>query len=145
MTDSSTRLTLQFAEHPSGADRVVVEDPASDVEQLADERVPQRVSHGRSLLQRGHNALVPKDGQLLRDDRLPFLVEQLDTLIGAGDDPSTAEVDVDSGQAVHVLTYHRAKGLEFPVVFMVGLVEDRFPSRDRRDALALPASGKGEG
>ena len=43
-----------------------------------------------------------RQSALLRDDRLPFLVEQLDTLIGAGDDPSTAEVDVDSGDAVHV-------------------------------------------
>ena len=84
--------------------------------------------------------IVRRQSALLRDDRLPFLVEQLDTLIDAGDDPSTAEADVDAGDAVRVLTYHRAKGLEFPVVFMVGLVEDRFPTRDRRDALSLPAS-----
>jgi len=83
--------------------------------------------------------VVRRQSALLRDDRLPFLVEQLDTLMAAGDDPSTVEAEPDEGDAVHVLTYHRAKGLEFPVVFMVGLVEDRFPSRDRRDALALPA------
>lgn len=82
--------------------------------------------------------IVRRQGSLLRDDRLPFLVAQLDTLIETGDDPSTADVDPDEGDAVHVLTYHKAKGLEFGVVFMVGLVDDRFPGRDRRDALELP-------
>jgi len=38
-----------------------------------------------------------------------------------------------------VLTVHKAKGLEFPVVFMTGLVDGRFPARSRRDPLALPA------
>ena len=82
--------------------------------------------------------IVRRQGGLLRDDRLPFLVAQLDTLIETGDDPSTADVDLDEGDAVHVLTYHKAKGLEFGVVFMVGLVDDRFPGRERRDALELP-------
>lgn len=82
--------------------------------------------------------IVRRQGSLLRDDRIPFLVAQLDTLIETGDDPSTADVDPDEGQAVHVLTYHKAKGLEFNVVFMVGLADDRFPGRERRDALELP-------
>jgi DNA helicase-2/ATP-dependent DNA helicase PcrA len=83
--------------------------------------------------------IVRRQSSLLRDDRLPFLVEQLNTLIEAGDDPSTADVEPDEGEAVHVLTYHKAKGLEFPVVFMVGLVDDRFPTRSRGDLLPLPA------
>jgi len=82
--------------------------------------------------------IVRRQGGLLRDDRLPFLVAQLDTLIETGDDPSTADIEPDAGEAVHVLTYHKAKGLEFNVVFMVGLVADRFPGWDRRDPLELP-------
>jgi len=83
--------------------------------------------------------IVRRQSSLLRDDRLPFLVAQLDTLIEAGDDPSTADVAADEGDAVHVLTYHRAKGLEFPTVIMVGLVDDRFPTRSRGDLLPFPA------
>src|SRR4029077_3560035 len=55
----------------------------------------------------------------------------------AGDDPATADPDPDV-DAVHVMTVHKAKGLEFPVVFLPGLVADRFPARSRREPLALP-------
>ena len=42
--------------------------------------------------------IVRRQGGLLRDDRLPFLVAQLDTLIETGDDPSTADVDARRGR-----------------------------------------------
>ncbi len=67
------------------------------------------------------------------------MVGHLQTLIEAGDDPPTAELDASS-DAVAVMTVHKAKGLEFPIVFLVGLVDGRFPAAGRRDPLAIPAA-----
>ncbi|MBI2117109.1 MAG: ATP-dependent helicase [candidate division NC10 bacterium] len=68
---------------------------------------------------------------------VPQFIRHLDLLMEGGDDPAAVEADEDA-DAVHVLTVHKAKGLEFSVVFLVSLVADRFPSRGRREPLALP-------
>ena len=81
--------------------------------------------------------IVRSQSDLLPDDRIIFVARHFQTLIDAGDDPATAEVDPDA-DAVAVLTVHKAKGLEFPVVFMIGLVDGRFPARTRREPLGLP-------
>jgi DNA helicase-2/ATP-dependent DNA helicase PcrA len=74
----------------------------------------------------------------LKYDNVREFVKHLDALIDAGEDPAVAEADVET-PAVRVLTVHKAKGLEFPVVFLVHLVQGRFPTPKRRDALELPA------
>ncbi len=74
----------------------------------------------------------------LRYDNVGEFVKHLDALIDAGEDPAVAEADVET-PAVRVLTVHKAKGLEFPVVFLVNLVQEKFPLRRRREALEVPA------
>jgi len=81
--------------------------------------------------------IVRAQSALLVDDRAVFLERHLRTLIEAGDDPPTADIDPDA-RAVAVMTVHKAKGLEFPIVFMPGLVAGRFPTLGRREPLALP-------
>jgi DNA helicase-2/ATP-dependent DNA helicase PcrA len=82
--------------------------------------------------------IVRAQSSLLADDRPAFVARHLQTLVEAGDDPATADLDEDA-DAVAVLTVHKAKGLEFPTVFLVGLVDGRFPSAGRRDPLAIPS------
>ncbi len=70
-------------------------------------------------------------------DQVQTFSRHLDLLIDAGDDPATVESDLDLN-VVNILTVHKAKGLEFPVVFMVSLIKDKFPTRRRTDLIELP-------
>ncbi len=73
----------------------------------------------------------------LVDNRLPALMESLDVFEALGDAPGN-DVELNESPRINVLTLHKAKGLEFPVVFLVGLVHGRFPTPHRRDPIELP-------
>jgi len=66
------------------------------------------------------------------------VVDWLDLASEFGESPLAAEVDWDEVNAVNILTVHSAKGLEFPVVFLVNLVSQRFPTSERREKIPIP-------
>jgi DNA helicase-2/ATP-dependent DNA helicase PcrA len=117
-------ILYRFATSTGWLGRLALEARESGVERLQNVARLFEILHGASTV--------------LRDARLPFLVARLDGLIAAGDDPATADADPQGTDAVHVLTVHKAKGLEFPIVFLVGMAQDRFPTRSRRDPVELP-------
>ncbi len=74
-----------------------------------------------------------------REDASVFaVVDWIDLAMELGESPLAAEVDWSTNNAVNILTVHSSKGLEFPVVFVVNLVTQRFPSRDRKEQIPVP-------
>lgn len=71
------------------------------------------------------------------DPSLKNFIEELDMLQEAGEDPAPANPE-EGPDMVNVMTVHQAKGLEFEHVFVVNLVDQRFPTRMRGEAIPLP-------
>ncbi len=74
---------------------------------------------------------------IAKEDRVISFIKHLNLLIDSGDDPPTVEADLDQ-DAVNILTIHKAKGLEFRVVFLVSLVQGKFPLPKRSRQIDLP-------
>ncbi|MGB9613552.1 MAG: 3'-5' exonuclease, partial [Candidatus Margulisiibacteriota bacterium] len=70
-------------------------------------------------------------------DRVTEFVKYLNLLKEVGEDPESSQPDLDV-DAVNILTVHKAKGLEFSVVFLVSLVDGKFPVRQRKHPIELP-------
>lgn len=81
--------------------------------------------------------IVRAAADLADDPRVANVVPGLRGLLDAGQDPVGTDLDDRAGR-VSVLTVHQAKGLEFPLVYVVGLAEGRFPVRGGRASLRLP-------
>ncbi len=75
---------------------------------------------------------------LTHDPSLKGFLEELRMEIDSGEEGGL-DNDPDAGpDMVKILTVHAAKGLEFKHVCVVSLVDQRFPSRSRSEAIPLP-------
>ncbi len=132
LADSAVRrptseVLYEFVTESGLLGRLAAEDSAESIE---------RVQNLNRLF-----GIVARVGPLLRQDRVAQFIGHLDLLIEMGDDPAAAVVESDE-DAVHLLTAHNAKGLEFPVVYLVHLVEGRFPRYRQGESLPLPSELK---
>ncbi len=72
------------------------------------------------------------------DANLFNIVDWLELSSELGESPLAADTDWGEINAVNILTVHSAKGLEFPVVFLVNLVSQRFPTTERHEQIPIP-------
>ncbi len=107
-----------FAEHLSD-----FADIATDDEPLAEERR----EHVDALVRLGHEYLEADGGRGSVDGFLEFLQTSL-----RGDDAGNS-----AGNGVELLTFHRAKGLEFDTVFVTGLERGLVPISHAKSTEAL--------
>ncbi len=66
------------------------------------------------------------------------VVDWIDLSMELGESPLASEADWSENNAVNIMTVHSSKGLEFPVIFLVSLLTQRFPSRDRKEQIPVP-------
>jgi len=73
------------------------------------------------------------------DDASVFtVVDWIELSMQLGESPLAQDTDWTQNNAVNILTIHSSKGLEFPVVFLVNLVSQRFPTRERNEQIPIP-------
>jgi DNA helicase II / ATP-dependent DNA helicase PcrA len=73
------------------------------------------------------------------DKTLHAFLEEFDHERDAGEEGSlSVDLDTAGPDMVKIMTVHAAKGLEFKYVFIVNLVDRRFPSQSRKAPIPLP-------
>ncbi len=81
-----------------------------------------------------------KSFEASHDDASVFaLVDFLLMSMDMGESPTAGDLDVGRDDAVHIMTVHGSKGLEYPIVFIANTTATRFPSRNRRDTIPIPS------
>ena len=66
------------------------------------------------------------------------VIDYINMSMELGESPLISKTDISSFNAVNILTVHSAKGLEFPIVFLVNLTEERFPTRHQKETISIP-------
>ena len=72
------------------------------------------------------------------DASVSAVVDYITMSMELGESPTASQTDLNQMNAVNILTVHSAKGLEFPVVFLVNLSKGRFPTYERKEAIPIP-------
>ncbi len=82
-------------------------------------------------------ALIRSFEKVALADRVPLFLRHFEAVQEFGEDPAVADLD-ETSDVVQVLTIHRAKGLEFPVVYLVQMATHRFPTANRAGGIEPP-------
>ena len=104
----------------------------TDFQTLADEKKAQNISR---FFDRLRTYEIDHE-----DASIQAVVDWINLSMQLGESPAANNFDWFEENRVNLLTIHSAKGLEFPVVFLVNLVAARFPTMERRETIPIPQS-----
>lgn len=80
-----------------------------------------------------------KEYESQHDDASVFtVVDWIEMSMQLGESPMATDSDWSQDNAVRIMTIHSSKGLEFPIVFLVNMVSQRFPSIERKEQIPVP-------
>lgn len=71
------------------------------------------------------------------DKTVKNFIEQLNLELEAGEEGAIKNLLDQGPETIKIMTIHQAKGLEFAYVFIVNLVDKRFPSIERKDPIEI--------
>ncbi len=72
------------------------------------------------------------------DASVSSVLDWIELSMQLGESPLAGDSDWVNNNAVNILSIHSAKGLEFPIVYLVNLVSARFPTIERREQVPIP-------
>ncbi|MFH0819133.1 MAG: UvrD-helicase domain-containing protein [Patescibacteria group bacterium] len=81
---------------------------------------------------------IEKFESATNDKTVKKFIEEINMFEAAGEE-GTLQPDFEEGpQTAKIMTVHAAKGLEFAYVFIINMVDKRFPSIKRNDPISIP-------
>ncbi len=101
-------------------------------------RVDDQKSRENVLYLNQFYKFIEKFAQATDDPSVKNFIEEINLISEAGDQGSLKPDFEEGPDTVKIMTVHSAKGLEFKHVFIVNLVDKRFPSIKRSDPIQIP-------
>ncbi len=72
------------------------------------------------------------------DKSVRAFISELSVEIEAGEQGTLPSSEEDDPDTVKIMTVHASKGLEFDHVFVINMIDQRFPTRERSETIKLP-------
>lgn len=147
ISEDGTRIVEKLVSHIEGLAETAKRETPLRVLQLALDksgylamvmRLPEREKREFIQYLNGFAERIKRYERSTHGPSLRGFLEELRQEIDSGEEGGL-DFDPDAGpELVRVMTIHAAKGLEFKYVFVASLVDQRFPTRARTDAIPLP-------
>lgn len=103
-------------------------------EEQGDEKIIRQIFHLKQFFE-----YLTQFETATPEARVNNFLEHFNMALDAGDRGALYQPG-ETPNSLNIMTIHRSKGLEFEYVFIVNLVEDRFPARNRGDGLEIPTA-----